>query len=45
VNNAVMGKLMQKKNVRKYYGSNIPVTFSEKELKILQLLVEDKTTD
>jgi DNA-binding NarL/FixJ family response regulator len=45
VNNAVMGKLMQKKNVRKYYGSNIPVTFSEKELKILQLLGEDKTTD
>jgi DNA-binding NarL/FixJ family response regulator len=45
VNNAVMGKLMQKKNVRKYYGSNIPVSFSEKELKILQLLGEDKTTD
>lgn len=45
VNNAVMGKLMQKKNVRKQYGSNIPITFSEKELKILQLLGEDKTTD
>jgi DNA-binding NarL/FixJ family response regulator len=45
VNNAVMGKLMQKKNVRKHYGSNIPITFNEKELKILQLLGEDKTTE
>jgi DNA-binding NarL/FixJ family response regulator len=45
VNNAVMGKLMQKKNVRKHYGNQIPISFSEKELKILQLLGEDKTTD
>jgi DNA-binding NarL/FixJ family response regulator len=45
VNNAVMGKLMQKKNGRKHYGMQVPVTFSEKELKILQLLGEDKTTD
>jgi DNA-binding NarL/FixJ family response regulator len=45
VNNAVMGKLMQKKNVRQHYGTVVPVTFSEKELKILQLLAEDKTTD
>ncbi len=45
VNNAVMGKLMQKKNVRKHYGSNVPINFSEKELKILQLLGEDKTTE
>ncbi|MDQ6904925.1 MAG: response regulator transcription factor [Bacteroidota bacterium] len=45
VNNAVMGKLMQKKNVRHHYGHNVPITFSEKELKILQLLGEDKTTD
>jgi DNA-binding NarL/FixJ family response regulator len=45
VNNAVMGKLMQKKNVRHHYGSNVPITFSEKELKILQLLGEDKTTE
>ncbi len=45
VNNAVMGKLLQKKNVRKHYGTNIPISFSEKELKILQLLGEDKTTD
>lgn len=45
VNNAVMGKLLQKKNVRKHYGTNVPISFSEKELKILQLLGEDKTTD
>ncbi|MEO6219854.1 MAG: response regulator transcription factor [Ginsengibacter sp.] len=45
VNNAVMGKLMQKKNVRQHYGTQIPITFSEKELKILQLLAEDKTTE
>ncbi len=45
VNNAVMGKLMQKKNVRQHYGSHIPITFSEKELKILQLLSEDKTAE
>ena len=45
VNNAVMGKLMQKKNVRQNYGTHIPISFSEKELKILQLLAEDKTTE
>lgn len=45
VNNAVMGKLMQKKNVRTHYGITLPVSFSEKELKILQLLGEDKTTE
>ena len=45
VNNAVMGKLMQKKSTRVHYGAHIPVTFSDKELKILQLLGEDKTTD
>ncbi|MBS1737002.1 MAG: response regulator transcription factor [Bacteroidetes bacterium] len=45
VNNAVMGKLMQKKNGRKNFGMQVPVSFSEKELKILQLLGEDKTTD
>lgn len=45
VNNAVMGKLLQKKNVRKHYGNHVPVSFSEKELRILQLLGEDKTTD
>lgn len=46
VNKAVMGKLMQKKNVRQHYGSsNIPIQFNEKEIKILQLLAEDKTTE
>lgn len=45
VNKAVMGKLMQKKNVRQHYGANTPISFSEKELKILQLLAEDKTTE
>lgn len=45
VNAAVMGKLMQKKSVRQIYGDNLPVTFSEKEIKILQLLSEDKTTE
>ena len=45
VNKAVMGKLMQKKNVRRHYGSEVPINFNEKELKILQLIGEDKTTD
>lgn len=45
VNSVVMGKLLQKKNVRQHYGAHTPVTFSEKEIKILQLLAEDKTTD
>ena len=45
VNSAVMGKLMQKRSVNRHYGSNIPITFNEKELKILQLLGDDKTTD
>ena len=45
VNNAVMGKLIQKKNVRQHYGSIVPVNFNEKEIKILQLLAQDKTTE
>ncbi len=45
VNNAVMGKLIQKKNVRQHYGSTVPINFNEKEIKILQLLAEDKTTE
>src|ERR1700761_628145 len=45
VNNAVMGKLMQKKNVRHQYGTNIAIHFNEKEIKILQLLAEDKSTE
>jgi DNA-binding CsgD family transcriptional regulator len=36
---------MQKKNVRQHYGTNTPVHFNEKELKILKLLAEDKTTE
>jgi DNA-binding CsgD family transcriptional regulator len=40
-----MGRLMQKKNVRQHYGTSVPVSFNEKELKILQLLAEDKTTE
>jgi len=45
VNNAVMGKLMQKKNVRHHYGTAVPISFNEKEIKILQLLAQDKTTE
>jgi len=45
VNNAVMGKLLQKKNGNHHYGQKVPITFNEKELKILQLLGEDKTTE
>ncbi|MEO8854329.1 MAG: response regulator transcription factor [Ginsengibacter sp.] len=45
VNKAVMGKLMQKRSVRKQYGCQVPIAFNEKELKILQLLGEDKTTE
>lgn len=45
VNNAVMGKLMQRKNVRNHYGSAVPISFNEKEIKILKLLSEDKTTE
>lgn len=45
VNKAVMGKLMHKKGVHRHYGSEAPINFSEKELKILQLIGEDKTTE
>ena len=45
VNKAVMGKLMQKKSVRQHYGSTTAIQFNEKEIKILQLLAEDKTTE
>ena len=45
VNNAVMGKLLQKKNVRQHYGNTVPVNLNEKEIKILQLLSQDKTTE
>jgi DNA-binding NarL/FixJ family response regulator len=45
VNQAVMGKLMRQKNVRQTYGDSLPISFSEKELNILQLLSEDKTIE
>ncbi len=43
VNQSVLLKLQQKKTVRKFYPE--AVKFSEKELNILKLICEDKTTD
>jgi DNA-binding NarL/FixJ family response regulator len=43
VNKAVLMKLQHKKNAKQYYPN--PVKFNEKELKILKLLAEDKTTE
>jgi DNA-binding NarL/FixJ family response regulator len=43
VNSAVLLKLQQKKNVRRFYPET--VKFSEKELNILKLISEDKTTE
>jgi DNA-binding NarL/FixJ family response regulator len=43
VNKAVLLKLQHKKSVRQYYPN--PVKFSEKEIKILKLIAEDKTTE
>jgi DNA-binding NarL/FixJ family response regulator len=43
VNSAVLLKLQQKKSVRTFYPS--VVKFNEKELKILKLISEDKTTE
>ena len=43
VNTAVLLKLQYKKNVRKFYPAAIK--FNEKELKILKLICEDKTTE
>jgi DNA-binding NarL/FixJ family response regulator len=45
VNNAVMGKLMQKKNVRQNFSHVLPITFTDKEIKIIQLLGEDMSTE
>jgi DNA-binding NarL/FixJ family response regulator len=45
VNKAVMGRLAQRKNVRQQYGNDLPVSFNDKELKILKLIAEDHTTD
>jgi DNA-binding NarL/FixJ family response regulator len=43
VNSAVLLKLQQKRTVRRFYPNN--VKFNEKELKILRLISEDKTTE
>jgi DNA-binding NarL/FixJ family response regulator len=43
VNKAVLLKLQHKKSVRQFYPN--PVKFSEKELKILKLIADDKTTE
>ncbi|MCO5235887.1 MAG: response regulator transcription factor [Chitinophagaceae bacterium] len=43
VNKAVLLKLQHKKQVRQYYPKT--VKFNEKELKILKLISEDKTTE
>ena len=43
VNQAVLLKLNHKKTVRQFYPN--PVKFNEKELQILKLLTEDKTTE
>lgn len=43
VNKAVLLKLQHKKQVRQYYPN--PVKFNDKELKILKLISEDKTTE
>ena len=43
VNSAVLLKLQQKRSVRRFYPNT--VKFNEKELKILKLISEDKTTD
>lgn len=46
VNNAVMGRLMQKKNGKKSFSSlQQTIAFNEKELKILQLIGDDMTTE
>jgi DNA-binding NarL/FixJ family response regulator len=43
VNTAVLLKLQHKRTVRKFYPN--PVKFSDKEIRILKLISEDKTTD
>ena len=43
VNKAVLLKLQHKKKIRQFYPN--PVKFSEKELRIMKLIAEDKTTE
>jgi DNA-binding NarL/FixJ family response regulator len=45
VNKAILGKLQLKKNQRQNNIKEIPITFSEKEIRIIQLLAEDMSTD
>jgi len=43
LNKAVLMKLQQKKTTRQFFPN--PATFNEKELNILRLLAQDKTTE
>lgn len=43
LNKAVLLKLQQKKNTKQFYPN--PVTFNEKEISILRLIAQDKTTE
>lgn len=43
VNKAVLSKLQTKRTVRQFYPN--PIKFSEKEIRILKLLADDKTTE
>jgi DNA-binding NarL/FixJ family response regulator len=43
VNKAVLLKLQHKKSIRQFYPN--PIKFSEKELKVLKCIAEDKTTE
>ncbi len=43
VNKAMLSRLQTRRSMRQFYSN--PVKFSEKEIHILQLLAEDKTTD
>ncbi|MEJ7766177.1 MAG: response regulator transcription factor [Chitinophagaceae bacterium] len=43
VNKAVLAKLQNRRNIRQFYPN--PVKFSDKEVKILKLLADDKTTN
>jgi DNA-binding NarL/FixJ family response regulator len=45
VNNAMMGKLMQRKNVRQNFAHLRPVNFTEKEIKIIELISQDHTAE
>jgi DNA-binding NarL/FixJ family response regulator len=45
VNNAVMGKLMQRKNVRQNFAHLRPVAFTDKEIKIIELISQDHTAE